>query len=504
MTDMTDLNDRALLHKLGYAQELQRSMKTFSNFAVSFTIISVLAGTMTLYGFVMSTGGPVEMSIGWPIVGLFVILVGMAMAEVCSSYPTSGGLYYWTARLAGPRKAPVWSWFTGWFNLVGQFGITAGIDFGLAMFIAAFLAIHFGIPVTPAHDVEIFAIVLVLHAILNTFGVKVIALINDISVWWHVLGVLIIVALLVFIPSHHQSAKFVFTATYNGTGWGSMVYVLLIGLLMAQYTFTGYDASAHMSEETKNAAIAAPRGIVWSIVISLIAGWILLLAVTFAIQNYGGELNSPTGVPPFQIFMDALGGKLATFLEVIIIAAQFFCGMASITANSRMIYAFSRDGAVPGHRIWHKINKKSRTPVNAVILAVIAAFLLGVPYLWSPTAYGAVTSIAVIGLYIAYGIPVLLRVKLGKRFMKGPWNLGRWGVPIGIIAIIWVVFITILFVLPETYPVTIDSFNYAPVAVGAVIVFAGGYWLFSARKWFKGPKVQGTEEELAEIEKELG
>ena len=228
-----------------------------------------------------------------------------------------------------------------------------------------------------------------------------------------------------------------FTHFANGSGWGSKVYVLMLGLLLAQYTFTGYDASAHMTEETRDAAVAGPRGIVTSIIVSLLAGWVLLIGVTFAIQNYSGEVGAT--VPPAQIFIDAIGGTGAKLLLLIVIVAQLFCGMSSVTANSRMIYAFSRDGAVPGSRIWHHINAKTRTPTNAIWLAAGGALILGLPYLWNSTAYAAVTSIAVIGLYVAYVLPTFLRLRLGSAFQRGPWHLGRWSRPIGIIACVWVV-----------------------------------------------------------------
>ncbi|HYK33075.1 MAG TPA: amino acid permease, partial [Streptosporangiaceae bacterium] len=196
-------------------------------------------------------------------------------------------------------------------------------------------------------------------------------------------------------------------------------------------------------------------------------------------------------------------------LLLIVIGAQLFCGMSSVTANSRMIYAFSRDGALPGSRIWHKVNHRTRTPTNAIWLAATGALILGLPYLWNGVAYGAVTSIAVIGLYIAYVLPTLLRRLQGANFQEGPWTLGRWSAPIGWIAIVWVGLITILFMLPQFGPVTsggtldLNTFNYAVVAVIVVIGYAWIYWLVSARKWFKGPKVQGTAEELAAIEQEL-
>jgi amino acid transporter len=258
----------------------------------------------------------------------------------------------------------------------------------------------------------------------------------------------------------------------------------MLSLLVAQYTFTGYDASAHMTEETNNAAMAGPRGIVRSIWTSWIAGFVLLVGLTFAIKSYDGALKSSTGVPPAQIFIDAAGETGGRLLLLIAIGAQLFCGMASVTANSRMIYAFSRDGALPFSRVWHRINPNTRTPTNAVWLATLGALVLGLPFLINSTAYSAVTSIAVIGLYIAYVIPTYLRLRQGDEFERGPWHLGGASRVIGTIAVIWVVFITVLFMLPQVNPVTWGTFNYAPIAVLAVLGFATAWWLMSARKWF--------------------
>ncbi len=495
--------DEKRLHELGYAQELRRRMSGFSNFAVSFTIISILSGCLTLYGFGMNTGGPALITWGWPIVGIMTLFVGLAMAEVCSSFPTAGGLYYWSAKLAPPKNAAAWSWFTGWFNFLGQVAVTAGIDFGCAFFINAFLNLQWGVPTYHWVTILIFAGVLLLHGLLNQFGIRLVALLNDISVWWHIVGVLIIVGVLAIKPAHHQSASFVFTHFVNNTGWHSAFYVVLLGLLLAQYTFTGYDASAHMTEETHDASRSGPRGIVMSIVVSLIAGWALLIGVTFAIQHYTAEAGSATGVPPAQIFIDAAGVTVGKLLLLIAIGAQLFCGMSSVTANSRMIYAFSRDGALPASNFWHRVNHRTRTPTNAIWLAAAFALVLGLPYLWNPTAYAAVTSIAVIGLYIAYVTPTFLRLRQGDSFQRGPWHLGRWSRPIGIIAVIWVIFITILFMLPTVSPITATNFNYTVFAVVAVVGFAGIWWLVSARNWFTGPRVQGTAEELAAIEQDL-
>jgi len=529
--------DTEQLHKLGYAQELRRGMKTFSNFAVSFTIISILSGCLTLFGFAMNTGGPAVMTLGWLFVGAFTTLVALGMAEVASSYPTAGGLYYWAAKLApeSGRNPAKWSWFVGWFNLVGQVAVTAGIDFGLALFTTAFLNLAFGVAVTPTITIAVYGVMLVLHALLNTFGISLVKLLNDVSVWWHIAGVTIIVVVCVLLNQHTRtSLGTVFTTAVNNTGadatifpglmvLGIPLYVALIGLLNAQYTLTGYDASAHMSEETHDADTSAPRGIVFSVVISVIFGFILLVAMNVGItpekvftgtdgtmvDGYTHALQSATGVPPVQIWIDAVGQSLGMFVLLVVIGAQFFCGMSSVTANSRMIYAFSRDGAIPGSSFWHRINHRTRTPTNSIWLAAVGAFILGLPYLYSSVAYFAITSIAVIGLYVAYIAPVFLRLMAKDKFEDGPWTLGRWSRPIGIVATIWVAFIFVLFMLPQLFPVMDDNglvlqnLNYTPVVFLVVLGGAAIWYFASAKNWFKGPKVQGSAEELAAIEREL-
>ncbi|GAA4117544.1 amino acid permease [Streptomyces hundungensis] len=487
--------DEELLAQLGYKQVLARRMSAFSNYAVSFTIISVLSGCLTMYAYGMKTGGPALITWGWGAVGLMTLIVGLAMAEICSAYPTSAGLYFWAHRLAPPRQAAAWAWFTGWFNVLGQIAVTAGVDFGAASFLGAYLNLQFGFGVTPARTILLFAAILLLHGLLNTFGVRIVAFLNSVSVWWHVLGVLAIVAALALVPDHHRSTSFVFTDFVNETGFTNSVYVVLIGLLMAQYTFTGYDASAHMTEETHDASTAGPRGIVRSIWTSWIAGFVLLLGFTYAIGAYDTQLNSDTGAPPAQILLDSLGATGGKLLLLVVIGAQLFCGMASVTANSRMIYAFSRDGALPFSRLWHTVSPRTRTPVAAVWLAAGSALVLGLPYLINVTAYAAVTSIAVIGLYIAYVIPTLLRLFRGDGFARGPWHLGRWSRPIGIVAVAWVAVITVLFMLPQVSPVTWETFNYAPIAVLAVLGFATVWWLASARHWFLRPEGTGAPRE---------
>jgi amino acid transporter len=502
--------DRRLLHALGYAQELSRRMSGFSNFAISFTIISILSGTLTLYYAGINYGGPVEEAYGWPIVSFFVIIVGLGMAEIASKYPTAGGLYYWASKMGGAS----WGWFTGWFNLIGQIAITAGIDYGGALFADALLQLLWpGTFKGSAHEViYVYAVILALHAVMNIFSVRLVAFLNDVSVWWHVAGVLIIVGFLIFKPSHHQSFGTVFGHTVNNSGWGHgwICLVLLLGLLQAQYTYTGYDASAHMSEETQNASRSAARGVIMSIVVSAVFGYILALGVTFAIQ---GSVNDTALAGTFavkKVLLDSLGDTTAKVMLAIIVGAQFYCGMSSITSASRMMYAFSRDGAVPGHQIWRRLNRE-RVPYMAAIAIAVLAFLCAFPAYFGTsgyTAYVAVTSIATIGLYIAYAIPIFLRLRLGAAWEPGEWNLGSKYKIVGWTAVIWIAFIAILFILPTNpngVPWHPDKFkwtlfNYAPLAVGGTMLLVGGWWVLSANKWFKGPIAQGTEEELARIE----
>jgi amino acid transporter len=263
-----------------------------------------------------------------------------------------------------------------------------------------------------------------------------------------------------------------------------------------------------MSEETQGASRSAARGVIGSIVVSAVFGYILALAVAFAIQDYGKTAGAG-GFAVKQVFLDSLGTRTAEVMLFICVGAQFYCGMSSITSASRMLYAFSRDRAVPGHRYWRQLNK-SRVPVYAVWAIAVLAFLCAFPAYFGTNgvvAYVAVTSIATIGLYIAYAIPIFLRLRHGDAWEPGEWNLGKHYRWIGTVACLWVVFISILFILP-TSPAGVPwrseftwvAFNYAIVALGGTMLLVGGWWLLSARHWFTGPIAQGSAEELARIE----
>ncbi|MFZ4811186.1 MAG: amino acid permease [Ilumatobacteraceae bacterium] len=536
MSEVID-DDRAHLHSLGYAQELKRGMSTFSNFAISFSIISILAGGMTSFWLGMVTAGPRVITLGWIIVGFFALLVGMAMGEICSAYPTAGGLYYWSAKLA-KRNAAAWSWFTGYFNLIGQIGVIASVDYALAIFIGYFIRMFDdGFMLSSTNIFVIYLLVLVMHGLLNTFGVNLVKLLGTVSVWWHVGGVVVIAGVLFILPSNTRGIGGVFDqAPPNLIGWTGgafvTVYLFCIGLLLAQYTITGFDASAHVSEETVGARTEAPKAIVRSIYISAIAALVMNVAMISALPKkddvdaykaiaFGGEGDAFLVNAAPRLISNALDGGAAKVLIFIAIVGQFFCGMASVTANSRMIYAFSRDGALPGSKFWHKINKKTRTPTNSVWLGVVLSAIVGALSLYQKggysTAFFALTGICVIGLYISYGIPIFLRLR-NPDFVPGPWNLKGRHKLVGWTALVWIVFISVLFVSPIFRPFwpiwgpenelddgafRVNNFNFTGPLILLSAVFVFGYWQLSGKKWFTGPKVQGTPEELAAIEREL-
>ncbi|MET7474690.1 amino acid permease [Streptomyces sp. NPDC005648] len=473
-------SDDDVLAALGIKPELSRKMGAFGNFAISFSVICILAGGMSLFGFGLGHGGPAVMIGTWVVIGFFTLLVGLSLADVVSAYPTSGGPYFMAEKLGG---AP-WGWVTGWLNLLGLLGAIAGIDYGAAAFIGAFAQLQWDVTPTSGGTMLIFAAILVLHGLLNSAGVRLVNVLNSISVWWQLGGVAVIVGALTLAPAKHQSVSFVFTHFHNDTGFSSPFYVVLIGSLLAGYTFCGYDASAHVAEETTDAQNSVPRGIVRAIGWSWAAGFVLLAGLLFAIQDYAKTQNTETGVPPAQIFLDVLGASGAKALLLIVIVAMLFCGNAEVAAASRMVYAFSRSGALWGSKSWRRVNAR-RTPVRAVWFAVAVPYALAFPALWSPVAYGAITAINAVGMIPAYGIPVFLALRKGHAYQPGTWSLGRWRRPIGIIAVTYVVIITVVFCLPQSKPITVDSFNYAGVTLLVALLLAWGTWIAVGKRDYR-------------------
>ncbi|MEV8489078.1 amino acid permease [Streptomyces sp. NPDC052002] len=463
---------------------------------MSFTIINIISGIFSAFGFGMGAGGPRILVFGWIGVSVMVLFVGAAMGEIASAYPTSGALYFSAGKLA-KRHRGAWSWYTGWLNFVGQVGGTAATNYAAATFIQAFISMQWpSYEGTPQQTVAIAAAILLVQALANTYTVQLVALVNRISVWWLLVGMVVIVVALTVKPASHQPVSFA-THFVNSTGFGNGLYAAMLGLLVTSWTFTGFDGSFHMSEETVKATVNTPKGIMRAIIYSALAGLVLMLALVYAIRDYAAEIGA--AAPPVQILVDALGGGTAKLLLLIVIGAMLFCGLANMTSNTRQIFAFSRDGAMPGSQWWHSVSLRTRTPVKAVWLAAACALVLIIPGWWSHTAFTAIVSVNVVGLYLAYGVPIFLRLRLDD-FEPGPWNLGRYGKPVAAIAVVWIALSSVLFMLPQVSPITADSFNYAPIALGAVLLIATVWWFATARRRFQGPVSYGSPDEVAAMD----
>jgi amino acid transporter len=506
--------DERTLAALGYKQELSRTWSSFSNFAISFSIISILAGCFTTFGVAWNAGGPIAISWVWPILSLGILIIGFCMSELVSAFPTSGGIYWWASKLGGAKAG----YYTGWLNLIGLLAIVASVAYGCATFFDVTLS-QFSSGWASGYSLPrvfyVFIAILLLAAIINIFSSKLLAWLNNISVWWHVLGAIIVVAILFAIPKEHSSLSWMFTGHINNTGFiggsttgfGFFFLVLPIGFLLTQYTITGYDASAHLSEETQAAANGAAKGIWRSIFYSAIGGYILLMAFLYAVGPNQQKVTDAGGFVG-AIFTSSMSAHWSGTVLFISTAGQFFCTVACMTSCTRMMFAFSRDGAIPGAKYWAKLNK-NKVPVNGVILTVVVALIITLPAIKavtiqlpsgpapSPIAFYAVVSIGVLGLYLAFAIPIFLRWRAGDNFKPGPWTLGnkyKWLAPI---ALIEIAITSVAAIMPTSsggapwYGAGVFSWryvNYAPIVLGVALIALWIGWHVSAKKWFTGPK----------------
>jgi amino acid transporter len=505
-------DDERLLASLGYKQELKRTWSSFSNFAISFSIISILSGCFTTFAQAWNNGGPIAISIGWPLVSVFILIIGFCMAELASAYPTSGGIYWWAAKLGGAKAG----FFTGWLNLIGLLAITASVVYGAATFLNIVLgaystqyASHFLGGDYILQQFFWFMVIMILITAFNVFSSSIQAVLNNISVWWHVFGAALIIAILIFTPTEHQTFKWMFTNQVNNSGFTGnnmyWLYVLPLGFLLTQYTITGFDASAHLSEETQSAHLSSAKGIWKSIFYSAVGGYILLLGFLYVatrpdmVSSFDPAVNPYGAGSVIAILYHALTPAMYKLVMVISTAGQLFCATACLTSCSRMLFAFSRDGAIPGHKRWSAVNR-NQVPVNAVLLSALVGVIITLPALWKsprgiPTAFYAVVSVGVIGLYLAFLIPIWLRWRAGDQFKPGLWTLGNKYKWMNLLAIIEIVIVSVYFVLPfepAAVPGNKDfswvAVNYAPILLGLTLFILWIWWQVSVKHWFTGPK----------------
>jgi amino acid transporter len=496
-------DDEQYLASLGYAQQLFREMGGFSNFAISFSVISILTGAILLYGYGLKFGGPIVQSVGWPVVSLFTLAVAASMAEIASAYPTAGGLYFWSFRLGGRG----WAWTTAWLNMIGQVTITAGINIAAAIYlIGAFFP---GVEATWPLQLKVMAAITISQVVINVRGIRLASVLTDISVWWHIAGVALLTLSLIFLGTHHNPLSFLFT--FRGSVHPEDIFPLVIGdfrmrsplsaifpsidrlyhlpgmlfvlaLLQAQWTYTGYDASAHVAEETKMARLNSAWGIFLSVAVSAVVGYVMLMVLTWCIPQGDVAKTANATYPVLFIIEQNLPALLAKAIAIVIGVAMWLCGLASMTSMSRMWYAFARDDGMPGSKWLKRVGGAHRVPVIAIVVTSALAILVCI----YAAAFYVVTSISTIALYLAYVIPICLNLRnrirgRGIHMTReiAPWSLGRWSPVINAIAILWCAFIAIVFMLPPNELVLWTMLALAPLLAA--------YWFARPRRTFVGP-----------------
>ncbi|KAI8378738.1 amino acid permease-domain-containing protein [Choanephora cucurbitarum] len=482
--------EEALLHSMGYKQEMNKTMSTISNFSIAFGCCSILSGLTPLWGDAMAAGGSTSVIWGWVLVSIFTFGVGLSLAEICSAYPITGGLYIWVSKLAPPEWVPIMCWLTGWCNWLGLVIAITSTDIGLSQFISSMVKIN-----NPENspsiywEYGIFIVIAVVHGLINSISVRYNGFFNQTSLYWHLVGTLLLIIVALVLTPNKPDAKWVFTFFENDTGFSSGGYAFLIGLLQCQYTLSGFDSAAHMSDETQDASRSAPRGILYAVGTAAIVGFIFLLSVNFCVQDYQAQIID-TDISPamVKVFLDGVGYRWTLVFTIIIMGAMFFSGSALTLGSSRMVYAFSRDGAMPFSRYLATINQKTMTPVYAVWFNIVFAIVVGILYIINETAYNAIVSVNTISSSIAYFIPIALKVFVARKvFVRGPFHLGPFSDLINLVSLCWIVLTSVLFICPTESPVTASNMNYAIVVFGGIITLSVLYYHFRARRWFHGP-----------------
>ena len=528
-----DLKD---LHGLGYAQELFRTMGGFSNFAISFSIISILTGAVILYDYGLAWAGTAAVMIGWPLITVFVLAIAASMAELASAYPTAGGLYYWASKM----KNKNWGWWTAWLNLIGQFAIVAGIDYAAAGFINATIVdkIAGGTFNTTeiVHGVlngqlVTMGVILAIQLALNIAGINLVALLNQVSVWWHIVIVAVVVVFIFVTGKPDQSGLSlgqiqpldVAGGWNNNLGFTNLVYgpassypvilAFFFSLLLANWTYTGYDASAHVAEETVGARMSSAWGVFLSVAVSAVVGYIFLVALTTHLPDlstlFPKVLDATTTPPSSQYYFGGgvavisileynLGSGFGDLLSAGIAIAMWFCGLSSLAAAGRMLFAFSRDDGLPGSGLFKKVSTRYRTPANALAGVAVVAWLFTVVafIVGTGTAIVIITAISTIFLYAAYGLVIFLGATTTEWQAHRVWSLGRWSKPVAYVAVFWVIVLMILFSFPTSGNIS------WPFMVGTVVLLLI-YYFGWARTHFQGPKIMGAEAQLTELEREF-
>ncbi|KAG4423114.1 hypothetical protein IFR04_003751 [Cadophora malorum] len=488
--------DTELLAKLGYKQELRRNFSMIEVFGIAFSIMGLLPSIASTLAFSIPAG-PAGMVWGWFLASMFIFVVALAMADLGSAMPTSGGLYWWTHYFASPKTRNALSFLVGYSNTLGLVGGLCSIDYGFALMFCSVIVIARDGEWTPSNGVvyAVFLACVLCHGILASTLSKVMGKLQTVFV---VMNLILIAATIIALPigKHHSSerndAKFIFTRTENLTTWPTG-WAFMLAWLSPIWTIGGFDSCVHMSEEAANAAKAVPYGILMSVGSCWILGFIIMIVLAACINpDLEAVLGSAYGQPMAQIYYDAIGKKGTLGLMSLLFIVQFLMGLSILVAASRQSWAFSRDGALPFSGFFRPISKRfGYIPLRAIWGCVFLAAILGLLCLIAPAAAAALFSLAVAGNNLAWGTPIFCRVVWGNhKFVPGPFYTGeKFSKPIAWLAIIFLIFGITLAMFPSGGPnPTAESMNYTVVINSAVWGGALLYYFVDARKWFTGPK----------------
>ncbi|KAK6000026.1 hypothetical protein QM012_004014 [Aureobasidium pullulans] len=491
--------DEETLAALGYKPEFKREFNLWTTFCVSFAVLGLLPSFASTLYYGMGYAGTAGMTWGWLVAMIGIQSVAASMAELCSSMPTSGGLYYASAVLAPSGWGPLAAWITGWSNWMGQVTGAPSVNYGTSAMILAAASIVNPAFVPQNYQVYLLTVLLmVIHACMASLPTKTIARVNSFGSSFNIVA-LIVVLILIPAATDRESknlprftdSKEVWGDIYAGTSFPPGVGILMsfIGVI---WTMSGYDSPFHLAEECSNAAIASPRAIFLTSAVGGIFGWFLQLVVAYTVISIPDALSSDLGQPFAAYLVQVLPQRCVLAVLALTIIAGFFMGQGCMIAASRVTFAYARDDCFPFSNIWKRVNKYTQTPVNAVWLNTAVACCMLLLIFGGPLAAGAMFSIGAIAAFVAFTTPIFIRVFfVGNRFRPGPWNLGKLSIPVGVVASAFVILMVPILCLPSVTgsDLTAKTMNWTCVVYGGPMVMVLIWWVVSARKWFKGPKV---------------
>ncbi|KAM3074045.1 polyamine transporter tpo5, variant 3 [Clarireedia jacksonii] len=489
-------------------KDLRRHFSKWSTLSYAVSVLGVLGSVPATFGSPLSLGGPAASVWAWFIGSVMAQIISSSVSELVSAYPTAGGMYFVTKNVVPVEHAAIWSWVIGWCNLLGQTAGVASVGYTVSQLILAAVSMNsefdgtsYSYSPTALQTTILSWGILIIMGVICSLTTK---WLHRIVTWFMPINVLasigICIALLVLTPNK-QSASWVFTHFTDGSGWGT-TFSFFLSFLSVAWTMTDYDGTTHMSEETHDAAIRGPMAIRWAVTISGAVGWMLTITFCFCATDLDAIVASPTGMPAAEIFLNAAGKRGATVMWFFVILVQFFTGCSAMLADTRMAYAFARDGALPFSKFWSIVNPYTHTPIHSVWLIVLLTCLLNTIAIGSTSTIVAIFNITAPALDCSYAAVILARNIYSSRikFIPGPYTLGRWQMPLNTVACTWVFFISVVLMFPTVRPVTAANMNYAPVVGVGIAVFSLGWWWAGARRTYTGPKTKDLIQSIASEE----